>query len=72
MRLFIKLNRLTKEIKLKGRNNMRKEMKLSTKAIQIALLVCIALLMCVIPFSLLAEEGIAQAEEDENAVEFKL
>ena len=41
---------------------MRKEMKLSTKAIQIALLVCIALLMCVIPFSLLAEEGIAQAE----------
>ncbi|HIU21161.1 MAG TPA: hypothetical protein IAD51_02835 [Candidatus Limadaptatus stercorigallinarum] len=51
---------------------MRKEMKLSTKAIQIALLVCIALLMCVIPFSLLAEEGIAQAEEDENAVEFKL
>lgn len=42
---------------------MRKEMKLSTKAIQIALLVCIALLMCVISFSLLAEEGVAQAEE---------
>lgn len=51
---------------------MRKEMKLSTKAIQIALLVCIALLMCVIPFSLPAEEGVAQAEEDENVVEFKL
>ncbi len=47
-------------------------MKLSTKAIQIALLVCIALLMCVISFSLLAEEGVAQAEEDENVVEFKL
>ena len=51
---------------------MRKEMKLNTREKQIALLFCIALLKCVIPFSMLAEEGIAQAEEDENAVEFKL
>lgn len=45
---------------------MREETKSSTKAIQIALLVCIALLMCVIPFSLLALDGVAQAEEAEK------